>query len=96
MHVFRRIILSLIDVAMFNSICLTSFLDRNSIICRFRFFSSQITVVEKTLNPGNWEAGWFAELDTIGTDPLNPKNATKNKAVSTRHSAVRSFEIAGK
>jgi hypothetical protein len=53
-------------------------------------------VIEKSLNPGNWDVYWYAELDTVGTDPLNVQNATKNESVFTRHSAVRSFEIQGK
>lgn len=56
--------------------------------------ASEIPVVDKSLNPGNWEAFWFAELDTLGTDPLNPQNAT-NEVVLTRCSAVRSFDIVG-
>lgn len=56
--------------------------------------ASEIPVIDKSLNPGNWEVFWFAELDSIGTDPLNPQNAT-NEVVFTRCSAVRSFDIVG-
>jgi hypothetical protein len=58
--------------------------------------ASEIHIIEKSLNPGNWDVYWYAELDTVGTDPLNVQNATKNESVFTRHSAVRSFEIQGK
>jgi len=58
--------------------------------------ASEIHVIEKSLNPGNWDVYWYAELDTVGTDPLNAQNATTSECVVTRHSAVRSFEIQGK
>lgn len=67
-----------------------------NIIVQSPILASEVLIVEKALHPGNWEAYWFAELDVVGTDPLNPQNATENESVVTRHSAVRSFEIVGK
>jgi len=55
--------------------------------------ANEISVVEMTLNPGHWEVHWSATLDTVGTDPLNPKNATKNESVTTRSSAKATFHV---
>jgi hypothetical protein len=52
--------------------------------------------VETALNPGNWEVFWYAELDTAGTDLLNPHISTENEVVVTRPSAKVSFEVVGK
>lgn len=77
----------------------TFFLNRSDIVKTIQvdthgpILASEIPVIEKSLNPGNWEVFWFAVLDIVGTDPLNPENATKTEAVATRHSAIKSFEI---
>ena len=56
---------------------------------------SEISVGELTLNPGNWEVFWYAELDTVGVDPLNPNNATGD-IVKTTYSASAIFRVTGK
>jgi len=56
---------------------------------------SEISVGELTLNPGNWEVFWYAELDTVGVDPLNPNNATGD-SVKTCYSASATFRVTGK
>lgn len=58
--------------------------------------ANEIVIVETALNPGNWEVFWYAELDTAGTDPLNPQNATENEVVVTRPSVKVSFEVVGR
>jgi hypothetical protein len=55
--------------------------------------SNEISIEEIALNPGNWEVFWYAELDSAGTDPLNPLNATENEVVATRPSAKVFFEV---
>ena len=45
------------------------------------------------LSPGNWEVFWCATLDTTGTDPLNPQNAS-DAEVTTRPSAISAFYVA--
>ena len=55
---------------------------------------SEISVGELTLNPGNWEVFWYAELDTVGVDPLNPNNATGD-SVKTCYSASATFRVVG-
>jgi len=57
--------------------------------------ANEIPITETLLNPGNWEVFWCATLDTVGTDPLNPENATKNESVTTRNSAVATFHVVG-
>lgn len=50
---------------------------------------------EIQLGPGNWEVSWVATLDTLGTDPLNPNNATPSESVVTRSSAKDAFYVEG-
>ena len=54
---------------------------------------NEISIEEVALNPGNWDVFWYAELDTVGTDPLNPLNATQNEVIATRPSAKVFFEV---
>ena len=56
---------------------------------------SEISVGEITLTPGNWEVFWYATLDTVQTDPINPQNAT-GQSVTTCPSASCSFLVVGK
>ena len=36
---------------------------------------------------------WRAALDVVGTDPLNPQNATRGECVTTRDSAAATFHV---
>lgn len=56
---------------------------------------NDITVGDITLSPGNWEVYWYADLDTVGTDPLNPNNNGSGN-VTTRHSTLTNFRVIGK
>lgn len=56
---------------------------------------SEISVGEISLTPGNWEVFWYATLDTVQTDPINPQNAT-GQSVTTCPSASCSFLVVGK
>ena len=56
---------------------------------------NEIYVGDITLSPGNWEVYWFADLDTVGTDPLNPNNNGAGN-VTTRHSTLTNFRVVGK
>jgi len=77
-------------------------LSRREIVSNIKFdrqgpiLANEIPVVEMTLNPGHWEVFWRATLDTVGTDPLNPENATENESITTRSSATASFHVVGK
>lgn len=58
--------------------------------------SNEIELEDVRLKPGNWEVLWCATLDTVSTDPLNPKNATKDESVTTKDSAISTFCVVGK
>ena len=58
--------------------------------------ANEIPVVEMALNPGNWEVFWNATFDTVGTDPINPQNATRDEKITTRPSAKATFHVVGK
>ncbi|KAL7533785.1 hypothetical protein ACHAXR_005447, partial [Thalassiosira sp. AJA248-18] len=54
--------------------------------------ANEIPVVEMSLNPGHWEVFWYATLDTVSTDPLNPQNATLSE-ITTRPSATTTLHV---
>ncbi|KAL7550086.1 hypothetical protein ACHAWF_013319, partial [Thalassiosira exigua] len=74
-------------------------LGREEIVGNIKFdrqgpiLANEIPVKEMPLNPGHWEVFWYATLDTVGTDPLNPKNATLDESVTTRPSAIATFQV---
>lgn len=75
-------------------------LGRSEIVKTIKFdkqgpiLANEIPVAEMALNPGHhWEVFWNATLDTVGTDPLNPQNATQDESVTTRSSAKSCFHV---
>lgn len=59
---------------------------------RGAMYGNLIQVGSALMNAGHWEVFWYATLDTVGTDPLSPHNATYEK-VQTKSSAVASFHV---
>ncbi len=52
-----------------------------------------VTVAETSLNPGLWEIVAFIQLDPMGTDILNPNNAS-GETVEMKPSALMMFDVA--